>query len=94
MITPNADLGKTLFPAFASSRAKSGREVIWLDHCCGRFESIRFARDETLVHGSSPLARQIERHFWRLSLPKSGKNGGYIGLHQWSITDRGKITFA
>jgi len=47
-----------------------------------------------LVHGSSPLTRKIERPFWRPSLRKNGKNGGYTGLHQWSITDRGKITFA
>jgi hypothetical protein len=93
MITPNADLGKSLFPPFGSLGAKSGCQVIWLDQCCGGFESIRFARDEMLVHGSSPLARQIERHFWRPSLRKNGKNGGYTGLHQWSITDRGKITF-
>jgi hypothetical protein len=93
MITPNADLGKSLFPAFGSvgvpcqGAKSSGSITVAAD-------SNRFAGDETLVHGSSPLAHQIERHFWRPSLRKSGKNGGYTGLHQWSITDRGKITFA
>jgi hypothetical protein len=101
MITPNADLGKSLFLAFGSSGAKSesqgaksGCQVTGLDHGCSGFESIRFIRDEMLVHGSSPLACQIERHFWRPSFRKSGKNGGYAELHQWSITDCGKITFA
>jgi hypothetical protein len=47
-----------------------------------------------LVHGSSPLACQIESYFWRPSFRKSGKNGRYAELHQWSITDCGKITFA
>jgi hypothetical protein len=90
MITPNADLGKSLFLAFGSSGAKSPGSIT------GAADSNRFAfiRDEMLVHGSSPLACQIERHFWRPSFRKSGKNGGYAELHQWSITDCGKITFA